>query len=198
MIKAVIFDMYGVVMTDPTGGLAPYMEKLLTKAAFDELYLHWTAAANGELGSREFFRRLGFEDAAGAERAYLDTIELDTGFVAAAEKLRADGLKLGLLSNDLGEWSAWLRRKYDLDRLFDAVAVSGDEGVSKPDARIFRIISECLGTRPGQCAYIDDRERFLAAARALGMRTILFDGSGRSPGAAACFDDALEMLRQWR
>lgn len=190
--------MYGVVMRDPTGGLAPYMEKLLPKNIYDELYVHWIAAANGEFGSHEFFRRIGFADIPEAERAYLDTIEIDESFVPAAEKLRKQGKKLGLLSNDLGEWSAWLRRKYDLDRLFDAVAVSGDEGVSKPDARIFRIIAERLEVLPEQCAYIDDRVRFLDAAAKFGMKTLLFDPSGASAEVRAVrnFGELMERLEQ--
>ena len=180
--------MYGVVMRDPTGGLAPYMEKLLPKKIYDELYVHWIAAANGEFGSHEFFRRIGFTDIPEAERAYLDTIEIDEGFVPAAERLRAKGKRIGLLSNDLGEWSAWLRRKYDLDRLFDAVAVSGDEGVSKPDTRIFQIMSERLEVVPEQCVYIDDRVRFLDAAAKFGMKTLLFDPSGASKDACAVRD----------
>ncbi len=196
MIQAVIFDMYGVVMRDPTGALAPYMAELLPQSVFDELYVHWRAAANGEFGSHEFFRRLGFGDAAAAERDYLDTLEIDAGFVPSAEKLRAQGLRLGLLSNDLGEWSAWLRRKYGLDRLFDAVAVSGDEGVSKPDERIFRIITERLGTAPELCAYVDDRIQFLETAQRLGMKTILFDPAGAADDthAVSSFGELLKKL----
>ncbi len=175
MIKAIIFDMYGVVIKDPTGGLAPYMEAEMPGLSNAELYTHWIAAANGSFGSHEFFRRIGFDDPERAEREYLDTIELDPNFIPEAERLRKKGLKLALLSNDIGEWNRWLRQKYGLDCLFDAVAVSGDVGFTKPDERIFRLVSHRLAIAPEQCVYIDDRERFLAAAEALVMTAVLFN-----------------------
>ena len=175
MIKAIIFDMYGVVMKDPTGRLTPYMETAMPGLSTEELYTHWIAASNGSFGSHEFFRRIGFDDPHRAEREYLDTIELDDGFIPEAERLRGMGMKLALLSNDISEWSLWLRQKYGLDRLFDAVAVSGDVGFTKPDARIFKLVSQRLDIAPEQCVYIDDRERFLTAAEALGMTAVLFN-----------------------
>ena len=57
--------------------------------------------------------------------------------------------------------------------------VSGEEGVIKPDPRIFRILLERYRIAPEEAVFIDDSPTNAAAATALGMHGIHF----RSPEA---------------
>jgi len=118
---------------------------------------------------------LGFTgDLAKVEREYLDTLEIDRSFYDFAARARKDH-KLALITNDSREWSAYLREKFGLDSHFDAISVSGELRMKKPDPRIFAHTVESLGCCPEDCTYIDDRRFNVAAARSLGMQAVLFN-----------------------
>jgi HAD superfamily hydrolase (TIGR01509 family) len=59
-------------------------------------------------------------------------------------------------------------------KLFDAVALSFETGVIKPDERAYEIIAERLAVVPAECVFIDDQERFVTAAKEVGMEAIHF------------------------
>jgi epoxide hydrolase-like predicted phosphatase len=87
----------------------------------------------------------------------------------AVRRARAAGVRTGLVSN------SWGADRYDpalLDELFDAVVISGREGIRKPDPRIYRLGVERLGLPPEQCVYVDDLAGNLKPARALGLATL--------------------------
>ena len=78
---------------------------------------------------------------------------------------RATGIRTGLLSNSWGldyERDGW-------ETLFDAVVISGECGMRKPEPAIFLHAAKCIGLRPEQCVFIDDMETNVAAAAACGM-----------------------------
>jgi len=177
--RVVILDMYGVIMKDPTGNLLPYLRKTYPDLREEKVYPHWIRAAAGEISSRAFWEgAVGCADPEEAERAYLDTLEIDPDFYAAALTLRKD-FRLALLSNDISRWSRYLRKKHGLDGYFDGIAVSGDAGALKPDPRIFLRLTELLSCGPEDCTVVDDREKNLITAKALGMEVILFGENAR-------------------
>ena len=69
---------------------------------------------------------------------------------------------------------------------FTGLVLSADVGINKPDPRIYRILCERHGLDPAACIFIDDSERNVAAARAEGMRGIVFkDAPALSSALAA-------------
>ena len=60
--------------------------------------------------------------------------------------------------------------------LFDAVIESSKAGVRKPDPRIYLMMCELLGVKPGACVYLDDLGINCKPAAALGMRAIKVAG----------------------
>lgn len=62
---------------------------------------------------------------------------------------------------------------------FDALFLSHELGVAKPDLRIYEIALRKLKEKPGECLFIDDQEACLKTARKIGMRTILFTSAAR-------------------
>jgi putative hydrolase of the HAD superfamily len=56
--------------------------------------------------------------------------------------------------------------------LVDAILCSGDLGVAKPDPEAFRLAARRLGVAPGRCAFVDDVEENVQAARTLGMQAL--------------------------
>jgi putative hydrolase of the HAD superfamily len=105
---------------------------------------------------------------------------------------RAAGLRTGLLSNSWG-FSDYPRHLFP--GLFDAVVISAEVGMRKPEERIFRHAAGLLGLEPAECVFIDDIEANVAAAEAIGMTAVLhrepektvarLGGLLRLPGAAA-------------
>lgn len=174
-MKVVIFDMYGVIMKAPEGDLIPYIRKDFPDLTDDFINGLWKEAALGLKSSKEFFQSIGYkEDINEIEEDYLNTIDIDDNFFELANYLKKDYL-LALLSNDVAEWSRYLREKYRLNDLFDKIVISGDYGTLKPDIKLFEHILQSLCVNASDCYFIDDRVKNLKAAAQLGMTVILLN-----------------------
>ncbi|MEV0850195.1 HAD-IA family hydrolase [Streptomyces sp. NPDC049954] len=57
---------------------------------------------------------------------------------------------------------------YDVRRRYDAVVLSEEVGLRKPDPRIFRLMFEALDLPAQECVFVDDTEPYLAPAAELG------------------------------
>ena len=119
--------------------------------------------------------KLGFQgDLEKVEKGYLDTIQLNDGFLDFIKVTRRQ-YKLAIISNDSSRWSKYLREKFNINQYFDVISISGDLRIQKSDKRIFQLTVEKLAVRANDCLYIDDREENLEAARKLGMNTIMLN-----------------------
>jgi putative hydrolase of the HAD superfamily len=102
--------------------------------------------------------------------------------VPTLERLRAAGLKLGVVSN----WDSRLPRvleMLDLARYFDAVGVSHLEGMEKPRPEFFLRVLSRLGVGADRALHVGDvPELDLAGARAAGVDALLVDRHGRLDG----------------
>jgi HAD superfamily hydrolase (TIGR01509 family) len=177
MINWIVFDAMGVVFTvgdDTNDLLVPFVQERNRDIARDVINAAYHRASLGKISSCQFWGEVGLGDKyPGVEYEYLDSmLTLDDAFIPCAKALSAR-FRLGLLSNDVSEWSKWLRNKFALN-FFDCVVISGDVRVRKPDTGIYeRFLQECQASA-GTCVFIDDRHRNLSAAQAVGMRTIHF------------------------
>ncbi|MDR3084931.1 MAG: HAD family phosphatase [Christensenellaceae bacterium] len=183
MLKAIIFDMYGVILKDPDGGLMPYINGFFPSLGIRDIYEPWHQMGKFEITTAEFWRRVGFiDDPAKSELDYLNTIEMEEGFAEAAERLKSS-YRLALLSNDVSQWSRFVREKYALDQHFDAVLISADVGLNKPDVRIYKMMLERLNLKGEECLFVDDRPKNLLGAREAGMLAVMFErGLGQFDG----------------
>jgi FMN phosphatase YigB (HAD superfamily) len=80
------------------------------------------------------------------------------------------GVKIHGLTNMPSTVFTYLRETYPELQRFDTAVVSGDEGVIKPEPRIFEILIERARLTPEQTLFIDDSKRNVDAAAALGFR----------------------------
>lgn len=96
------------------------------------------------------------------------------GTVEVLEALRASGYTLAGLSNWSAETFALMRERFEFLSWFEALVVSGDVGLIKPDPAIYQLVMERVGCEAGDCLFIDDNQTNVEAAKALGMQTILF------------------------
>jgi 2-haloacid dehalogenase len=76
---------------------------------------------------------------------------------------------VGLLSNASDGARALFAEKYGILTSFDSVTISAEEGIMKPDPRIYRIALARAGVRPGEAIFVDDALRNVEGARACGL-----------------------------
>jgi putative hydrolase of the HAD superfamily len=119
---------------------------------------------------RRFAKRLGLSDArdliAGMFRGMRPAPEM----VDAVRAAREDGIRTGLVTN------SWSTSHYDrglLNELFDAVVISAEVGLHKPQPEIYLLAAERLGQEPERCVFVDDLRENCAGAEAVGMTSIL-------------------------
>jgi 2-haloacid dehalogenase len=107
--------------------------------------------------------------------------EMIAGPIEGTVDILADLKRAGVPRYALTNWSAETfppaRARFEFLSWFDGIVVSGEEGVIKPDPRIFRILLERYRIAPDEAVFIDDNPGNAAAAHALRIHGIHF----RSP-----------------
>ncbi|MCZ4278444.1 HAD-IA family hydrolase [Rhodococcoides yunnanense] len=97
-------------------------------------------------------------------------------------ELKAQGYRVGILTNNVREWEAHWRPMVGLDDDVDVDAIidSYDVGCRKPEPEIFAISETRIGAAPGTAVLIDDLESNCAAARRSGWGAIRFVDNDRT------------------
>ena len=156
-IKAVIFDVGGVITDSPIHAIGRYeRDHGISRNAINHSIVDagpqgaWSRLERGELALEDFFEP--FE---------------------AVRRIRQHGLKVAALTN------VWSKpedtRSDELRELFTVFIESSVVGLRKPDPRIYQLTCRSLGVDPRQAAFLDDIGANLKSARALGMTTIKVD-----------------------
>ena len=173
MIRAVVFDCFGVLASD---GWLPYKARyfgdspeLMERAT--ELNRQVDA---GILGFDDFMRSMA--DMAGLSEAdarqQIENNIPDEEVFALIARLKPR-YKIGLLSNAGDNWLNDIFTPGQVAQ-FDAVALSYDMGHSKPEFVAYQTIARRLGVLPEECIFIDDQPRYVAGAEEAGMRGVLY------------------------
>lgn len=175
MIKAIIFDCFGVLTTDRWREFtATLPEHQRSKAG--ELNQAYCA---GSLRDPEFVQAVA-ELTGASEQKIRAIINNDSEGVAKNTQLLKfiatlkQSYKIGLLSNVA---TGWVRDDFltpTEQQLFDSFTFSYEAGLAKPDPRMFELAAQRLGVPLSACMLIDDVERYCDVARELGMRTVLY------------------------
>ena len=94
------------------------------------------------------------------------------------ELRREHGLRFALCTNNVREWEPRWRGKLPIDELFEVVVDSAFVGTRKPEPEIYAITLERLGLPAAACAFVDDLEVNVEAARRAGMHGIIHRDTG--------------------
>jgi len=185
MIQWIVFDAMGVIFEesdDIVNLLVPFLHQRGFALDAESVHAAYRRASLGEISPREFWNILGLgAEYPAIENEYLDTcLRLDPHFLKTARWL-SGRFSLALLSNDIAEWSAHLRRKHGLDELFQKTVISSEVGIRKPDAGIYRILLDRLQAEGKDCLLIDDRLENLQPAGALGITTVWLAKNNQPP-----------------
>ena len=97
---------------------------------------------------------------------------------ALAALFRRTGGRTAFLSNSGPEVMARVRARWPLEARFDAVVISCEVGLSKPDPRIYRLCLDRLGLPAPETLFVDDRADNIEGAARVGLRTLQFEGPG--------------------
>ena len=89
--------------------------------------------------------------------------------VDAVRRVRSAGTPTCLVSN------SWVMDHYteEIRALFDAVVISAEVGLHKPQPEIYLLAAERVGARPENCVFVDDLRENCKGAEAVGMTAIL-------------------------
>jgi putative hydrolase of the HAD superfamily len=165
-------------------------------AAFRAAYWHHRHAYDADLTAAEYWGRVVAASRRGAgaldaaDLAWLIEADIASWSVyrdevwALAAEFRGAGGHTAFLSNSGPEVMARVREHRLLEARFDAVVISCEVGLSKPDPRIYRLCLDRLGLAAPATLFVDDRADNVEAAARVGLRTLQFEGP-----------DALERLR---
>jgi HAD superfamily hydrolase (TIGR01509 family) len=140
----------------------------------------WIDFEHGTIDEPTFASRL-FRDGRTIDYAGLvATVQAAYQYLDGIEPLLAELVAAGHPMYALSNYPVWYRLiddKLGLSRYLSWQFVSCLTGVRKPDERAYTGAAEALGVAPAACVFVDDREDNCAAARAVGMDAIVFEGA---------------------
>ncbi|MBF9042224.1 HAD-IA family hydrolase [Rhodobacterales bacterium HKCCE4037] len=97
-------------------------------------------------------------------------------FLATIDAARAEGVRLAVLSNELDLfYGADFRTKLPFLAQFEVIVDATYTGILKPDPRAYQIVLDKLDLAAGDCVFVDDQDRNIRGADAVGLRTVAFD-----------------------
>ncbi len=185
-MNAVVFDIGGVLVDwQPHLAWTDALGSEDAAHAFVERTDFLARNARGDNGERFADMAKELDDPAD-QALFASYVELYTRTVQDAisgtweiiDRLKANGTAVHGITNWSAEtWPEGLKVHPRLGEVFGTLVVSGQEGVMKPDPRIFEILCERAGVAPRDCVFIDDGAHNVAGARAVGMDAIHFTGA---------------------
>jgi epoxide hydrolase-like predicted phosphatase len=191
-IRAVIFDFGGVLLrTEDGAGRARWEQRLgllegaLADKVFDSKASH--LATVGRVSVDEVWASVGREHSLDEDelRQLQDDFwsgdVLDTRLVDYIKALRPR-YRTGILSNAWSNAREVFVDYYGLGDAVDKIVVSAEEGIAKPDPRIYRLAAERLGVIPAEAVFVDDMPCNVDAACASGMCGVLFRTTDQTIG----------------
>jgi len=186
-VKAVVFD-FGGVMTSCT---MPERVRPLVK----ELGVSWDELETGFRKYRhlmdanlmpfdEMYRRIWADAGVEIDEAtQAKILEEDMASflyrnertLAWMRQLKAQGYRIGILTNMCTLLAAHFRESFaDFIALADAMVISGEERLYKPQKEIYDLLRARIGLPAEELLFVDDVEKNCAGARAAGWKALRF------------------------
>ena len=182
-IESVIFDWGGVLIDDPRPGLLRYCADAFGIALEQYTPVHDSCLDmfhKGLIDEETFWREMARKlDKPTPEapslwsEAFRSAYVLKQEMFSLASSLHDKGYKTALLSNtELPAVEFLHELGYDM---FDVLVFSCEEGMMKPDRRIYNLTLERLGSQAEQSIFVDDRPDYIQGAKNVGLNTVLFE-----------------------
>jgi HAD superfamily hydrolase (TIGR01509 family) len=174
MIKALIFDCFGVFYTDP---VFTYMRDPATpKEKAEALHSIDEQAVRGTLDKAGFVTQaasiVGITEHE-AEQRFFHSTKRNEQLVSLIKELRQT-YKIGMLSNIGGDMMDGFFTLQEQKKLFDVVILSGDVRMAKPDQAIFEFACKRLGVELNEAVMIDDMQSTCDIVKTFGMQSVCY------------------------
>lgn len=171
MIKAIIFDCFGVLATD---AWLAFCDSLPKDTDFDQLRSLNKAFDKGIIDQQTLTSEI--EQLTGKRPPLIDSMQAtelskNTPLLEYIAELHQT-YKIGLLSNISSDWITDKLLTTDERDTFDAMVLSYQVGMIKPDPRIYALTCERLEVALDEAIMVDDRHDFVEAAKGQGMHGI--------------------------
>lgn len=197
MIKAVVFDWFGVItplgMTNTVSVLSKSLniDEKAVSAAFTTAS---KALKIGHVDEKSFW--LNFEKLLGVpvnpeQRsiwAVAEECKPAESMLGLVEEIKSLGLKVIVLSNTF-PFTYQLIKDYGWYDTFDDVLASSEIGICKPDITAYKLCIDRSKIEPTEILFIDDQEKNLVPAASLGMKTSHFQLATNAP------DSIMQLLK---
>ena len=182
-IKALIFDMAGVVLLTTKGTFNSLLAERLgaqiedvARVMNDEVNDRWDL---GEISDDEFFTHLltelnqPIEKKSILEKFVIDDFYIDLQMLDFIHELHKKD-RTALLTNFPTHLHEFMRTKWKTGDTFDHVIASCDVKLLKPDPRVYQRTLEIIGCQPCEAIFVDDRVINVEGAQAIGIRSVLY------------------------
>lgn len=176
MIKAIIFDCFGVLTTDTWRAFIDSLPgDIDTQKARDA-----NKAYDAGLISRDEFLGQVLEITGRSPKQVEDLLDdevtKNTALLEYVKELRGRQYTIGLLSNIASNWITDKFLTAQEQDLFDEMIFSFEVGMTKPDPRIFMLACERLRVGPHEAVMIDDIESYCESAKGEGLEAVVYTG----------------------
>lgn len=172
MIRGIIFDCFGVLYH----GSLDYLRELAPPDRIDEVTNLSRSYDYGFIAQTDYFTGVGEvvgKTAEEIERICEEQHVRNETLIIFVRSLRSTH-KTALLSNVGRGFIESLFTDTELRELFDVEILSNEVGMAKPSAGIYQLAAEKLGLHPEECVMIDDINRNVEGAKAVGMQGIVY------------------------
>lgn len=177
MIKAIIFDCFGVLVgkgfwaTYEAAGGDPIKDEAFIHSMLDKAN---SGAISDRLFSVAMAEKLGM-DVHEWEQVMFQEEVCDTQLFDYIKNELKPHYKIALLSNtNVGVVEQRIPAEYL--GLFEVKVLSAEVGYMKPEPTIYKIAIDRLGIKPEEAVFVDDHERYVAAANDFGINSFVYKG----------------------
>lgn len=174
MIKAIIFDCFGVLAQDGWLKFAEdhFKSPVERAAAADLLKQHDTGLITAAQFGRQASEMSGVPSDE-LEKVITTHHSKNEKLLAHIAALKSAGYKVSILSNVGEDWLSNFLTKEER-ALFDDLLLSYKVGLIKPDPLIYMMAADRLGLFTKECVFVDDRQICVEGALAVDMPAILY------------------------
>lgn len=198
-IRAIVSDFGGVLTTpllasfaalqDEIGISAESLARAMREGLREGEELPLFRLERGEIAEDEFLERLadGLEPILGHRphlhrfrHTFFEALDPNEEMIELMRELKARGLTMAMLTNNVREWEPLWRSMLPVDEIFETIVDSAFVGCRKPEARIYELTLERIGMPAEACLFIDDLGPNCEGAEAVGMNAIHFRDNGQA------------------
>lgn len=203
MIRTILFDFGGVILNTPNFRWARRWQKIFglpDHPEFAEMLNNPNDSALvkdiclGKISEDQVWEvvsekwRVKPKVIQGFRRRFFSKRRLNKRLIRYMDDVQED-YQTAILSNAGDRTRQVIEEDYQLDRYLDEIIISAEEGVIKPDKRIYQIAMERLEATPEKTLFLDDTLKNVLAAREFGMHAVQFINNHQ---AIQAMDDILQ------